>query len=197
MVAFLKDLKQCSSDGIKESPLSQIINSTSKQRTVLELGSGCGIAGIAFAQLCPRCHVFLTDLAEAMDVLESNISKATPALETTLRHVILNWEEELPVEVRNVTFDLVLVSDCTYNSDSMPALVRTLSAVADVSPYVLIIISLKFRHYSEVVLFELLSTARFSESSHTSLTLPNQGRVASNQTETIIEIYEYRRMRKD
>lgn len=123
-----------------------------------------------------------------MDVLEFNVAKSAPAV---VSHLILDWEEELPLEIRNVTFDLVLVSDCTYNPDSTPALVKTLSAIANVSPNVMIIVSLKLRHPSEVVLFELLSSAGFSELSHTSFRLPNRDHLTTNQEQEKIEVYEY------
>ena len=196
-VAFLAHLKQCSSDRIKGSPFSSVIAPAFKRLNVLELGSGCGIAGIAFAQLWPQCQVFLTDLAEAMDILESNIAKSTPAVEAELNHVILDWEEELPIEIRNVTFDLVLVSDCTYNPDSTPSLVKTLSAISDMSSNVLIMISLKLRHPSEVVLFELLSGAGFSELSHTSFLLPNQDQLRTDQEQERVDVYEYQQLGND
>ena len=164
--------------------------------TVLELGSGCGVAGIAVAQLLPRCQVYLTDLAEAMDVLKFNIVKSVPAAGAGISQVILDWEEELPVEIRSATFDLVLISDCTYNSDYVPALVRTLSAIADISPNVLILISLKIRHPSEVILFELLSSARFSESYHVSIMLPDRSRDTTGQAKESVEVYQYQRIGK-
>ena len=163
--------------------------------TILELGSGCGVAGIAVAQLRPRCQVYLTDLAEAMDILNSNIVRSVPALGTEVSQVILDWEEDLPLELGSATFDLVLVSDCTYNSGYIPALVRTLSAIADTSPTALILISLKFRHPSEVILFELLAAARFSESCHVSIMLPNRGRDTTGQAQESVEVYQYQRTR--
>ena len=169
---------------------------SSSKITVLELGSGCGIAGIAVAQLRPRCQVYLTDLAEAMDVLRTNIAKSVPAVGTGVSQVILDWEEDLPVEIRRATFDLVLVSDCTYNIDYVPALVRTLSAIADISPNTLILISLKFRHPSEVILFELLDAAQFSETCHVTIPLPDPARDTMGQAQEAVEIYQYQRTRK-
>ena len=161
---------------------------------VLELGSGCGIAGIAFAQLWPQCQIFLTDLPEAMDVLATNIGKAAPAVGTKLSCALLEWGEAPPEALRSIIFDVVLVSDCTYNSDSIPALVKTLSMTAATSPNVLILISLKVRHSSEAVFFQLLIAAGFRELGHTSVSLPTQGRSATDQAlYDQIEIYEYQR----
>lgn len=194
-VAFLADLKQRSNDASNGSQLGRLMNSPNKI-TVLELGSGCGVAGIAVAQLRPGCQVYLTDLAEAMDVLKSNIVKSVPAEGAGISQVILDWEEDLPVEIRSANFDLILVSDCTYNSDYVPALVRTLSAIADISPNILILISLKFRHPSEVILFELLSAARFSESCHVSIALPNRVRDTTSHAQESVEVYQYQRITK-
>lgn len=171
------------------------MNPSLNSLNVLELGSGCGIAGIAFAQLWSRCQVFLTDLSEAMDILQANVGRAVPAAGTTLTRAILDWAEEIPVAVRKVTFDLILISDCTYNSDSLPMLVNTLSAIATTSPTVIILISLKVRHSSENILFQLLSEAEFAETSHTTLRLPNHGRFTTDQVYDTIEIYEYQRVK--
>ena len=167
---------------------------TSASLTAIELGSGCGIAGIAFAQLWPRCRIYLTDLADAMNVLESNIAKAAPALETEIHHATLDWEVDLPLEFRNVIFDLVLVSECIYNSDTIPALVKILAAIADASPNVLVLISTKRRHSSELMLFELLSTAGFFELNHISLILPDENRTITEEPLEQVQIYQYQRI---
>lgn len=195
MAAFLTSLRQRPGHEPNKTLPSKILSSSSRGLKALELGSGCGIAGIAFAQLWPQCQIFLTDLAEAMDVLELNISKAIPAANTTLSQVVLDWEEKLPLVLRDVTLDIILISDCTYNSDSLPALVETLSAMAAFSPHVLVLISLKVRHCSEAILFKLLSTAGFHELSHSSFALPHYDRVStSDHSHEIIEIYEYQRV---
>ena len=191
MAAYLINLRQSQSHGSKETLKSKLLNSSSYGLNVLELGSGCGIAGIAFAQLWSRCQVFLTDLTEAMDVLEVNVARAIPAAGTRLITAMMDWAEEIPVAIKDVTFDLILISDCTYNSDSLPMLVNTLSAIATTSPTVIIVISLKVRHPSENILFQLLSAANFGELSHTILRLPNRGRFTTDEAYDTIEIYEY------
>ena len=129
-----------------------------------------------------------------MDVLESNIGKAAPAAGTKLSCALLEWGEAFPEALRNIIFDVVLVSDCTYNSDSIPALVKALSMIAAASPNVLILISLKVRHSSEAVFFQLLTAAGFRELGHTSVSLPTQGRTTTDQgLYDQIEIYEYER----
>ena len=193
MAAFLTNLRHRNHES-KTTLISNSLSASSYGLKVLELGSGCGIAGIAFAQLWPQCQVFLTDLTEAMDVLESNIAKAAPAVGTKLSCALLDWGEAFPEALRSTIFDVVLVSDCSYNSDSLPALVKTFSLIAATSPNVLLLVSLKVRHSSEAVFFELLIAAGFRELGHTSVSLPTQGRSESDQAYDKIEIYEYRRM---
>ena len=194
MAAFLADLRY----GDQEPKSKFICNSLSANSSglkILELGSGCGIAGIAFAQLWPQCQVFLTDLTEAMDVLESNIGQAAPAAGTHLSCALLDWGEAFPEALRSIIFDVVLVSDCTYNSDSIPALVKTFSMIAATSPNVLLLVSLKVRHSSEAIFFELLIAAGFRELGHTSVSLPTRGMSTTDQAlYDNIEIYGYQWM---
>ena len=165
----------------------------SSSKSVLELGSGCGIVGIALAQSYPNCNVLLTDLPEAMDILGLNIHRSKPAKTVTLAHSVLDWEKPIPVAIQRTTFDLVLVSDCTYNSDSIPALVDVLSEIASTSPNVIVVVSLKIRHPSESIFFELMIKARFVQIYHATLCLPNGGRVAAEDNVENINILEFQR----
>ena len=163
---------------------------------VLELGSGCGIVGIAFAQISPRSEVFLTDLPEAMELLSINMEQATPAPHSKLSLSVLDWQKELPAIFQEIDLDIILVSDCTYNCDSIPYLIKTLSAAAQVSPDVLVFISLKKRHPSEAILYDLLDASGFMKVYHTSILLPDHGRAAIGETLENIEIIGYQHGRK-
>ena len=196
MSAFLVSLRQSPPSRIKNPRPKALLAHCSNSLKVLELGSGCGIVGIAFAQLWPQCEVVLTDLAEAMHILGSNIDRATPASGTKLSRTILDWEAELPMDIRSTLFDVVLISDCTYNSDCIPNLVRTLSNLSDISPKLLVLIALKMRHVSERILFELLSTAGFDELGYTTHALPNPSGLPPNQVYDAVEIYEYQQAAK-
>lgn len=80
--------------------------------------------GIAFAQSIPGAQVLLTDLPEARNIAERNISRAACAKGASLRFQELNWEDALPTTLlykdgaSAQETDLVIASDCTYNSDS-------------------------------------------------------------------------------
>jgi len=75
---------------------------------------------------------------------------------------------------------------------SLPDLVKTLSALAEVSPLVRVLISLKRRHPSEAILFDLLDSAGFMKEYHTSMELPDRGRKACGQSLERVEIYVYK-----
>jgi predicted nicotinamide N-methyase len=169
--AYLDRMVALQAEGI---PLVEqaISAATFKKLNVIELGSGCGIVGLTLAQTVPDCEVLLTDLPEAADIAQRNIDNVFPAMSSTVAFEPLNWEEPLPKMVQAKTYDLVVVADCTYNSDSSPALVRTLSALQKKSPKALILVAMKVRHSSEDVFFDLMKEALFIEASHMKLQLP-------------------------
>ncbi|KAK2827805.1 hypothetical protein FQN49_007320, partial [Arthroderma sp. PD_2] len=123
---------------------------------VIELGAGCGIVGIALAQFITDCSVLLTDLEEVRDIVNRNIGVSKPAAGSMVEFQVLDWDGSIPKQISEQQYDLVVVSDCTYNSDSLPALVSTMAALVDRSPQAAIIVALKRRHESETVFFELM-----------------------------------------
>ncbi|KAI0116159.1 putative methyltransferase-domain-containing protein [Hypoxylon sp. NC0597] len=174
--------------------------------SILELGSGVGILGITLARILERAAlvqgrtlreatVLLTDLPEAEERARSNISIAEKALSlmrtsgaaVTLRYEDLDWDEGKHGRFGPLTsarpWDLVVLSDCTYNVDSLPALVGTLSALhaanlkyPDVhSARTSVILATKPRHSSEQALFELLKTNEWKYSVLKSIRLPKLG----------------------
>ena len=160
---------------------------------MLELGSGCGIVGIGLAQLYPNSDVLLTDLPEAMGILACNIAQARPASGSKLSKVMLNWDDDLPKGVAEAQYDLFLVSDCTYNADSTPALVGTLRALYKKSPGASIIVSMKVRHSSEAIFFDLMNHAGFEVANETKFRLPDRYRSAIGQELETAEIYIFRK----
>lgn len=143
-----------------------------KKLNVIELGSGCGIVGIALAQIVPDCDVVLTDLPEAEEIVQRNIDVSNPAISSRTTFQALDWEKPLPAPIRDRMFDMVLVADCTYNADSSPHLVKTLSALVKRSPKAVIVIAMKVRHESENVFFEYMEDADLAIESRLELPLP-------------------------
>lgn len=165
-----------SGDPTATTPLLQDLLQTDRSTPlrVIELGSGCGIVGIALAQLLPRISVLLTDLPEVEEIVTQNISVSTPAPSSTVDFQTLDWDEPLPEDLCNGSVDLILVSDCTYNADSLPALVSVLTQLVQTSPDAIVLVALKRRHESESVFFDLMQTAGLADLHTDHMQLPSQ-----------------------
>ncbi|KAF6234675.1 hypothetical protein HO173_007301 [Letharia columbiana] len=176
------------------SDLAKLLQRTTPRGLrILELGSGCGLVGLQVADLCSTSDVLLTDLPEAMDVLNHNVEHARfVSNRGKIATAVLNWDEPLPERVAKQRLDLVIVSDCTYNPDSIPGLVKTLSSIAINSPNASVVVSMKVRHDSEAIFFELMVGAEFAEAEHTAIPLPDRYRSETGQELEVVEVYMYR-----
>lgn len=123
---------------------------------VLELGAGCGVAGLALAATCPRAKVRLTDLEDAREVVEASIDEAGKDVRKRVGFEVLDWEA---AEGGEGEWDAVLVVECVYNDTSIPLLVKTLRRVAGKG--CLVVVVSKRRHESEGVFWELISESGF------------------------------------
>lgn len=157
---------------------------------VLELGSGVGVLSIGigtFIHAAAKVQgindltatVVLTDLPEAEERARSNIdryrrNRFMDNPQAQLEYENLDWEDGAQGNfgplVSSKFWDFIVLSDCTYNVDTFPVLVGTLSALhsqnlshssaqARDSTVTKVILSTKPRHDSEKALFELLDTA--------------------------------------
>ncbi|KAI1773325.1 putative methyltransferase-domain-containing protein [Hypoxylon cercidicola] len=180
---------------------------------VLELGSGVGILGITLAciigmaagMMPPESVVLLTDLPEAEERARSNISRASAALAqqdqgastVELQYENLDWDEgrlgRFGPLVSARVWDLVILSDCTYNVDSLPALVGTLSALHTANlqhPGITedaktsVLLATKPRHFSEQALFGLLEADDWQHRVIKSIPLPKLG-----EEDEVVDIY--------
>lgn len=156
---------------------------------VIELGCGVGILGIGLAAALYRrvsaswdpegpaqssSRVLLTDLSDAEEVALANIASEHKArkVATTGDDAIvdtdfecLDWDEGkagvFGPMARASSWDLIIISDCTYNVDMLSALVKTISELHKLSvdkgsksPRVML--ATKPRHSSEKALFGLM-----------------------------------------
>ncbi|KAI0973741.1 putative methyltransferase-domain-containing protein [Xylaria arbuscula] len=186
---------------------------------VLELGSGVGILGITIASLLQPAassqgrrlkdsKVLLTDLVEAEERARSNIARAQATLaadllesgaNVTIEYENLDWDEGCEGRfgplVASTSWDLVVLSDCTYNVDSLPALVGTLSALhavkeshhgAEDDCYVksCVLLATKPRHSSEEALFGLLEDQKWTYRVAKEIPLPKIG-----EEDEVVQIY--------
>lgn len=159
---------------------------------VLELGAGCGIAGIALSQMMCNCSVYLTDLPEAQEMLQMNIDNAKPRDGSSLQPGLLEWGSEIPAEMTRSKIDLVLISDCTYNADSCSALVQTLVKITQDSPDVKILVALKRRHDAEALFEYILNSNDFHALEYAKVIVPHRDSQMDSRA-PVIEIYLYGR----
>ena len=162
---------------------------------VIELGAGCGIAGIALAQMMPDCSVYLTDLQEPQELLQKNIDMAKPARGSSLRLGFLEWGSEIPSEILASRIDLVLISDCTYNADSCSALVQTLVTLAQHSASLKILLAMKRRHDAEAVFEYMMDCNGFQALECTRLSVPHRESEV-DKLRPVVEIYLYEYVKK-
>ncbi|KAI1431246.1 hypothetical protein GGR50DRAFT_680529 [Xylaria sp. CBS 124048] len=190
MSTYLADA--CSSpDSIRS-----ILPIENKTFNVLELGSGVGILGITMASILPRAaaaqgktlknaRVLLTDLEEAEERAKSNIAKAKATLakanmsdtkRVSIQYENLDWNDGrnglVGPLVAATRWDLVVLSDCTYNVDSFPALVGTLNSLHTIKQRhhatgegvakSSVLLATKPRHSSERDLFRLLEAHKWT-----------------------------------
>ena len=159
---------------------------------IVELGCGCGIVGIVSAHNRTNCRVILTDLLEASGLAVRNAGSASLHGSSGISFQALDWEMDVPDLPSDGPIDVILASDCTYNPDSSPALVRTLTALAGQSPQATVIIAMKVRHSAEIIFFDLMQSAGFVNRSHYSVVLP--GIEADNDK---VDIYYFNLRRND
>ena len=106
--------------------------------------------------------MILSDLDDANEIANININqlaelwKSWGKDEFECKFQELNWEhsDALPANLKQDDLDLVLISDCTYNQDTQPDLIKTIAALAQHNPQVLILIAMKIRNDDEMVFFQ-------------------------------------------
>lgn len=136
-----------------------------KALNVLELGTGCAIVSATLSHCLPYVRLVATDMPEATEIAIRNLERnrteeiARGDLEMAdSGFEVLDWTKPLPQakDINTCRWNLVLVADCTYNADVVPALVQTLRSLVNKSPEVLIAVALKWRHDSEAIFHELM-----------------------------------------
>lgn len=142
--------------------LWKLLRRDSAPAAVLELGTGCAIVSATLSHMRPADTILATDMEEALEIATANLAQDYNRLgDSTVEpeYLVLDWTEELPSRIAEKTFNLILVADCTYNSDVVPALVDTLKRLTNKSPKALIAVGLKRRHDSESIFFDLMNEA--------------------------------------
>lgn len=125
----------CSNDLLPSDTLQNIRECES----VLELGSGVGIVGLALAATTvnnnnkKKKEVVLSDVASAMPLLEYNVKRNQHLIPTsvTVQTQVLQWELESSVGDHHKKYDLIVGSDLLYNAAMIAPLVSTLKRHAN------------------------------------------------------------------
>jgi predicted nicotinamide N-methyase len=98
----------------------------------IELGSGCGLAGITAACLGAE-KVFLTNFIENLPLLEQNcVANRIMEVSTTMPLV---WGREVVSEIGDI--DVILATDIMYYDDAVKPLLATLHALSGHNPLIL------------------------------------------------------------
>ncbi|KAF3761084.1 hypothetical protein M406DRAFT_220436, partial [Cryphonectria parasitica EP155] len=203
-------LEICSSSGEREMKwrrtplLREMLHSVSPKSPlhIVELGCGVGILGIGLARALsgaqsPTVRVLLTDLPDAEELARNNIILSTRCQKRStsqqdddtpsLDFESLDWEDgktgALGPQASAISWDLIIISDCTYNVDMLSALVRTLSALHKSSVALAggkgagpkVMLATKPRHSSEKALFDLMKADRWDVLESASQPLPLLG----------------------
>jgi hypothetical protein len=217
-VSFLSELCLSRNMGTGMHPslsLTRTILQHSNTPKILELGSGVGTLGLGLAIILQldqknehrRAQVLLTDVAEAEPRAAANIRRwreasakrvdANPGREVSLDYEVLDWEDgrqgRFGPETAAEPWDLIVLSDCTYNTDSIPALVETLSSLSRhlgllTERKTRVLLATKPRHDSETLAFELLAAAHWRILESTYIPLPMIG---AEDQEVHIYLYEH------
>ena len=156
---------------------------------MLELGSGCGIVGLAFAALYENCHVLLTDLESAEKITRWNLVHSRGQLQGKVTFELFDWECPAPP---SISPDIILIADCTYNPDSATSLVQAIQSCVT-SRDTIIVLAHKIRHDSEAVFFRLMAE-HFQIVNHSAFsTLPLASHSMSSEigTETV-DLYTFK-----
>ncbi|OQR72054.1 methyltransferase protein 21D-like [Tropilaelaps mercedesae] len=112
-----------------------------RDATIVELGTGTGVVGLACATF-PAKKVLLTDFPTVRELVEKNIAENLAVLRAPCEFVPLDWShpEELVLEEEP---KMVIASECIYYGDAIKPLVDTLSYLSGFDTRVLI--SFEFR----------------------------------------------------
>ncbi|KAJ2413660.1 hypothetical protein H4218_004912 [Coemansia sp. IMI 209128] len=94
---------------------------------IVELGSGCGLVGIALHRLGAK-RVVVTDQRRMMKVLTKNVDRARS--KGQLFATEYDWDKgSEDMSVLSEPVDLVVVSDCVYHEEVVPMLVGAMREV--------------------------------------------------------------------
>lgn len=105
------------------NPYSDLLNFSGKRG--VELGTGCGVAGMGL-YLLGLTDVYLTDIAAVMPALKHNLKKNKPVLKKSLKIAQLYWANSVQIKALSPPFDVVIAADVVYLEETVRPLVETM-----------------------------------------------------------------------
>ncbi|KAI8367052.1 putative methyltransferase-domain-containing protein [Blakeslea trispora] len=122
-----------------------------KDQTIVELGSGTGLVGIAIAKICSQVRqVILTDQLAMMKLMNENIQLNQLS---SVSATVLNWGEPI-LNPSVLEADVIIASDCIYLEVAFVPLFETLLALTH-KPDVVIYLSYRKRRKADKRFFQL------------------------------------------
>ena len=127
------------------NPLPLRIDSISTPVTVLELGAGTGLTGMAAAALFTNISVHLTDLPAIVPNLIANVESNSHLFACPPSTAILDWSK-LPLQVRSFEqYDCILAADSLYDPRHPNWLTNAMSLFLKREKEARVIVELPFR----------------------------------------------------
>ncbi|TXG55091.1 hypothetical protein EZV62_020347 [Acer yangbiense] len=102
---------------LNDNPYADLLDFRSKRRRAIELGTGCGAAGMAL-YLLGLVDIVLTDISPVMPALKHNLKRNKPVLNKALKTSVLYWNNRDQIRALNPPFDVVIAADVVYIEES-------------------------------------------------------------------------------
>lgn len=119
--------------------LRHVLNSS---MSILELGTGIGLTGVAIAKAFSHLSIVVTDLTDAEELVTRNILDNGCLQSVAFRR--LDWTQPVPETIRTKKYDVIVMTDVTYNESYHEALLNTLATV--LQPDTKMLFASKYRH---------------------------------------------------
>lgn len=171
-----------------------------KQHKILELGTGCGMVGLVLGSMSQNSRLILTDEDDdSLALATENAQKSREVFNSVWECRSLDWREPHRFSLDG-NLGLIVASDCTYNSGSIPCLVQTISDLVQQSnemhkesPTPRIIVSTKRRHPSEAMFVELMEKSGFDQLEHATIPMHDRHRESMGMELEVVDVYIYER----
>ncbi|KAI4333913.1 hypothetical protein L6164_018664 [Bauhinia variegata] len=113
-------------DTATPNPYSDLLDFRGKR--AVELGTGCGVAGMGLF-LLGLTDLVLTDIAPVMPALKRNLKMNKRVLGKNLKYSILYWNNLDQIRALNPPFDFVIATDVVYIEESVGQLVSAMETL--------------------------------------------------------------------